>query len=63
MVSGLLLLLLLLRTYCNWIFLIVLANHSKEYPEDGFVYEPKHVAGNETTTSNKSRVVYDSIIL
>jgi len=27
-------------------------NHSEEYPEDGSVYEPKHVARNTINTSN-----------
>jgi len=32
-------------------------------PEDGSVYEPKHVTRNKAKTSNKPRVVYDCIIL
>ena len=38
-------------------------NHSEDQPEDGPVYEPKHVARNTTNTSNKLRVVYGYIIL
>ena len=34
-------------------------NYSEDQPEDGSVYEPKHVAN----TSNKLRVVYGYIIL
>jgi hypothetical protein len=43
--------------------IIAHTNHSEEYPEDGSVYEPKHVARNTTNTSNKLRVVYDYITL
>ena len=35
----------------------------QDQPEDGSVYEPKHVASNTTSTSNKLRVVYDYIIV
>ena len=42
---------------------IVHTNHSEDQPEDGSVYEPKHVARNTTNTSNKLKVVYDYIIL
>ena len=42
---------------------IVHTNHSEDKPEDGSVYERKHVARNTTNTSNKMRVVYDYIIL
>ena len=42
---------------------IVHTDHSEEYPEDGSVYEPKHVARNTTNTSNKLTVVYHHIIL
>ena len=38
-------------------------NHSKDQPEDGSVYEPKHVARNKTKTPNKLRVVYNYIII
>jgi len=38
--------------------------HSLEdYPEDGPVYEPKHVVRNTNNTSNKLIVVYDYTIL
>jgi hypothetical protein len=36
-------------------------HHSKDKPEDGSVFEPKHVARTTTNTSNKLRVVYDFI--
>ena len=45
--------------YNCWCF----TNHSEDYPEDGSVYEPKHVARNTTNASNKLRVVYDYTIL
>ena len=54
---------IIIITHFNWIFLIVHANHSEEQPEEGCVYEPKHVARNKTTTSNILKVVYDYIIL
>jgi len=38
-------------------------NHSEDKPEDGSVYEPKHVVRKTTNTSNKSRVLYDYVIL
>ena len=38
-------------------------NRSEDEPEDGSVYEPKHVARNKINISNKLRVVYDNIIL
>jgi hypothetical protein len=34
-------------------------NHSKNYPEDACVYEPKHIARNTAKASNKLRVVSD----
>jgi hypothetical protein len=43
-------------------FSIVLTKYSEDYPEDGSVYEPKHVARNTTKTYNKLRVVYDCTI-
>ena len=38
-------------------------NNSKDQPEDGSLYEPKHVARNATNTSNKFRDVCDYKIL
>jgi len=42
---------------------IVHTNQSEEQPEDGSVYETKHVARNTTYISNKLRVVYDYIFV
>jgi len=39
-------------TYSCWCF-------ESYLPEDGSVYEPKHVARNTANTSNKLRVLYD----
>jgi len=37
--------------------------HSEDQPEDGCVYEPKHIVRKTINTSNKLRVVYDYKIL
>ena len=42
----------ILTTICNKRSRDQHTNHSEDYPEDAAVYEPKHVAGNTTNTSN-----------